>query len=661
MKIFPQTVKNKILTIMTIIMLFLVMIPAFLYYRNFMHSLIDLEIKSGKGVYKQVLKTLEERSQVMGMLAIAVSNMPRVQEYLYLEDRGSLAEIMLPLYDRLKQDYEINVFHFHEKPAVSFLRLQNLKKYGDDLSSFRHSVVEANKTQKMVIALERGVAGLSNRAIMPIFYENEHIGSMEFGMPVNDAMLLTIKEQIGCDISIVIPDGDRFIYQAKTHSLTIPEKMYPFLTQMMTSKETVTKQISKNGKQLITTYGPIKNFSGETIAVLAVPIDITKIIGDARKSILTIIGTGIGVLLFSLLLTQLFFRVMINRPINELKEKLGVASQGDLTQTFKISSRNGENGKGGMNEFMELGEYFNRLIDSVRNIVRDIDGNSNELNDSAGGLTDISQELSEGVGKMVRRFDNTAAATGEMSRNMDSIAAATDEAATSIRNMTKSTENINQTTGQIQGATSQAKEITDQAVHAAQDISGKMDELGTAAADIGQVTETISGISAQINLLALNATIEAARAGEAGRGFVVVAGEIKALAQQTATSTGEISTRIKGIQNSTDTAIKGIDTISSIITHIDEIVSDIISALDEQGETLTGLSRNITEAGLGMDEVASNIAHISSASNQIALDVNQVNTAAGEISKGSETVQKSAAELKRLSQNLRAAVNQFKI
>lgn len=88
---------------MTIAMFILVIVPALLFYKNYMEKITAMEIHTGKGVYSQVLNTLERRSQIMGMLSIAVANMPRVQEYMYLEDRGYLLKIMLPLFEKLKK------------------------------------------------------------------------------------------------------------------------------------------------------------------------------------------------------------------------------------------------------------------------------------------------------------------------------------------------------------------------------------------------------------------------------------------------------------------------------------------------------------------------------------------------------------------------------
>ena len=131
-------------------------------------------------------------------------------------------------------------------------------------------------------------------------------------------------------------------------------------------------------------------------------------------------------------------------------------------------------------------------------------------------------------------------------------------------------------------------------------ITEEMQKLGKAAQEIGQVTETITNISAQTNLLALNATIEAARAGTAGKGFAVVANEIKELARQTAEATEDIKARIAGIQNSTGTAITDIGQITAVIKEVGGIVSSIAAAIEEQATVTKDVAGNIAQASAGV-------------------------------------------------------------
>jgi methyl-accepting chemotaxis protein len=188
-----------------------------------------------------------------------------------------------------------------------------------------------------------------------------------------------------------------------------------------------------------------------------------------------------------------------------------------------------------------------------------------------------------------------------------------------------------------------------------------MQKLGQAAQEIGNVTETITNISAQTNLLALNATIEAARAGTAGKGFAVVANEIKELAKQTAEATKDIKARIAGIQGSTGSAIGDIDQITTVIREVGVIVSSIAAAIEEQATVTKDVAGNIAQASEGVREANERVSQTAEVSKSIARDIAGVNTAVTDIRQGGEQVQAAAAELSKLAEQLGAQVAQFKL
>jgi methyl-accepting chemotaxis protein len=191
--------------------------------------------------------------------------------------------------------------------------------------------------------------------------------------------------------------------------------------------------------------------------------------------------------------------------------------------------------------------------------------------------------------------------------------------------------------------------------------SEKVDELGNAAREIGKVVETITEISEQVNLLALNATIEAARAGEAGKGFAVVANEIKDLAKQTAEATMEIKEKIAAIQGSTDGTVSEINQISKIINDVNEIVTTIATAVEQQSVTTKEIAGNVAQASQGIQEVSENVAQSSNVAEEIAKEISDVNQSAAEMSNSSAQVNLSAEELTKMGTKLNEMVGKFRI
>ena len=713
-KITPKKVKYKILSLLAILLSIMIAVPVFLMYRTKIQT-VRLETHARvKVMAEQANRMLVETdANQLRLLAHTIADIPTVQQYFAQRDRAALLGLTLPIYEDLKKIIDLNVFHFHLPPAISFLRLQKPSKHDDDLSSFRHTVVAVNTTHRDAFGIEVGKAGLSIRAVVPVTYEGEHIGSVEFGAPVNDKLLSEIKKQIQADLSVVVPDGGSgFKYQAKTHSLPLLAEHFPVLRQVMEdNKEKIIEEIIE-GRDITTVYEPIPDYNGDIVGVTVISNDITDKLLAAKKSALAVVGIGFIALLVVLILVYSIFYTLVDKPLKKINTVLEAAARGDLriqADTEKIQPINCSEqmqcgkeectmyGKSGfcweeagsaanhiqcpklltgeykschecrecyqqvvLDEFSELNASVHALINNTRRMVQDIQDNSMHLHRSADKLSQVADIMDTEAAETAEHSESVAAAADEMSSNMGSVAAATEQAAANVNMMTAATEEISSTVNDIQQSTAKAKSITDQAVQEAGDISQKVDELGNSAQDIGKVTETINEISSQTNLLALNATIEAARAGEAGKGFAVVANEIKDLAKQTAEATGEIKQRIEGIQNSTSITVNGIRNITEIINEIDEIVSNIAMALDEQANTMTELTVNIQQAGEGIGEVAENVAQSSTVAGEIATDISQVNKAAEEITEGTGQVKEKADELKEYAANLRSLIEKFK-
>ncbi len=713
-RLVPKRVKTKTLVALAVIIGIMVAVPVILMYRNNIRDVMvktRLELQNDAAFVNRQL--LENSAARLRLLAHTVADIPSVREYFGRRDRTALLGVTMPIYRDLKKIIDLNVFHFHLPPATSFLRLQKPGKYGDDLSGFRFTVLAVNRTHQDAFGMEVGRAGVSVRAVVPVSYQGQPVGSVEFGAPVNDTLLAKIKEIVGADIAVIVPDGNGFKYQAATMHAPLSPDTFSILHKVIRDNRKIIKASKSNNKNILTIYSPIPDYSGKIVGVSAIPLDYSAKLAVAQKTSLHILEVGAAALLLVLTLVFFLFHQLIDKPLAGVRQVLEAAAAGDLSRQVDTAKIKGINcseklhcsktectmhGKTGycweeagsssshvqcpkilsgeykscseckecygavvQDEFSELTASVHGLIANTRRMVGDIRQNSHDLHQSSASLSQVADTMDLDASETAQRSESVAAAAEEMSANMGSVAAATEEAAANVNMMTAATEEIGSTVGEIRTSTAKARDITDQAVKEAVDISHKVDELGISAQDIGKVTETITEISSQTNLLALNATIEAARAGEAGKGFAVVANEIKDLARQTAEATGEIKQRIDGIQNSTSVTVGGIRTITEIINEIDAIVSNIATALDAQAGTMTELTSNIQQAGQGIGEVAENVAQSSTVSQEIASDISQVSHAAGEITDGTGQVKEKADELKNYAANLRTLIEKFKL
>ncbi|MBL8642663.1 MAG: methyl-accepting chemotaxis protein, partial [Rhodospirillaceae bacterium] len=225
------------------------------------------------------------------------------------------------------------------------------------------------------------------------------------------------------------------------------------------------------------------------------------------------------------------------------------------------------------------------------------------------------------------------------------VAAASEQASTNVQTVAAATEELSSSIQEISRQVAESTRVVSQAVQEATKTKDLVRGLDEAAGRIGRVVALITDIAEQTNLLALNATIEAARAGEAGKGFAVVASEVKNLATQTAKATEEIGGQIEGIQNATKSSVDAIERIFDTIEKVNGISTTIASAVEEQGAATKEIARNVEQAASGTKEVSTNIVGVTQA--------------AGETGQVSTQVLEAAKELARQSTTLRTEVDTF--
>ena len=204
---------------------------------------------------------------------------------------------------------------------------------------------------------------------------------------------------------------------------------------------------------------------------------------------------------------------------------------------------------------------------------------------------ELVKAFEEGVKRAV---EAVSASAGDMEVTAQSLAANAEQTSQQTTTVSSATEELSASVGEIARQISESTRAVGSAVDAAGKSEKMVSDLLAAAQKVGEVTMIIADIAEQTNLLALNATIEAARAGEAGKGFAVVASEVKSLANQTAKATDEIAQQIKEIQDSTNTTAESIGEIANIIAKVNEIGTSISSAVEEQSAATQEVSVNIS-------------------------------------------------------------------
>jgi methyl-accepting chemotaxis protein len=334
-------------------------------------------------------------------------------------------------------------------------------------------------------------------------------------------------------------------------------------------------------------------------------------------------------LVFALLFVPaagLLIRRAVGRNLSqtiEIVDVVDAATAGDLTGQVTV---------GGDDPIGRVGTGLARFLTDLRASIAGIGASAGRLAASADGLLALSDGMAGTAETTSARAAEASSVAKNVAGDIDAVAHGTEEMGSAIQ--------------QIATSAATAATVATTAVRVARETNAVVAKLDTSSGEIGDVVRVISAIAEQTNLLALNATIEAARAGEAGKGFAVVASEVKELAQETATATADIARRIEAIQSDARGAVAAINEIGTIVGEINDIQASIAAAVDEQTANSTAIRGSVTEAARR--------------STGIANATSDVARASGEASRGAADTRRAAEELSQLAAELRGLVGGFR-
>ena len=566
--------------------------------------------------------------------------------------------------------------HFHLPSNRSLVRLwreQQIRRDGvwmdvsDDLSFFRPSVIDVNRTGQPVTGIEVGQGGFVVRGLAPVRdADGQHIGSVE--------MLANFDEII----QSVADAGQSFhLYMNKEHldvagRLQDPERNPLLFDRFVWASGTDDDEI-KTGVSLdileagaqglhiehqanrVVAAFPVTDYRDQQVGIMVMVHDTQAQDRLFRTIYLAFAIGGILILVVGVLSLQVVLGKVVTQPLQAMMKHISLLAKGNFSAAIDEEQ---------LQRNDEIGAFFHAIAGlqkSLSMLLQEIAANSDTMAAAATQLSTVSSQTANGVRTMSERTSAVAAAAEESSANTADVASGMSQTSTNLSSVASATEEMSATIGEVASSSAQARTISLKAAEQAATVSSMMKQLGEAAEQIGNVTETITDISSQTNLLALNATIEAARAGAAGKGFAVVANEIKELAEQTATATEDIKGRISGVQSSAAAAIEDITRITSVIEETGQLITGIDHSIDQQSMVTRDVAGHIARMSTGVDDSNERVAQIATVSRSIAKDIADVNQIVGELSDSGQQVHSSATELSRMAEQIRDLLQRFKM
>jgi methyl-accepting chemotaxis protein len=302
---------------------------------------------------------------------------------------------------------------------------------------------------------------------------------------------------------------------------------------------------------------------------------------------------------------------------------------------------------------------LNAMAESLRGVIGAISDGVGILAFTSTSLSDSSEQITSGSRQALNKAQLVTGVAENMNTEAVTVAGGMSETTMRLAEVAAATEEMTATIGEIATNSEKARQITGDATRRSVQITTQMDQFSCSVQAIGKITETIMEISAQTNLLALNATIEAARAGSAGKGFSVVASEIKVLAQQTSKATDDIKSLISGLRSSTDGGIAEIKKVSEVIGEISSIVAVIAAAIEEQSAVTRGIAQNLSSASCNVKDANEKISRTSVFSNEITKDIYSVVEVSSGLALSSEQLLVNSSEISQVAEQLRLGMSSF--